>query len=319
MGGRRWLRVTELGAVAVGALLVVIGIGPLSGEAQAQTSSSTVTTTLASGTTTNANGLDPNTSLCQNPAGVTSILGPDPTTPVCQASTPSNPIPSNPYVVVANTTLWGSSSCGFVWGCSHIAGATWVGIASTGSDSSNAPSATLNPFYIYDAEFPLSCPAGASLQGSMAADNAVGVFLNGNFLTATSQSAITSNFSTPTPFGSTSGFQATNTIDFIVNDISPSYTGLDYGVTITDNLAACATPPTTVPPTTVPPTTPTSVPTTTAATVVVPTSAQLAFTGGPSLWVIGAGGALTASGATMLVVGRRRRPSRLAPASERNR
>ena len=70
----------------------------------------------------------------------------------------------------------------------------------------------------------------------MLADNAVGVYLNNNFITAQSVAGggPTSNFRGPaTPFATSSFFKVgTNVLDFIVADTSAPYTAVDFSATI---------------------------------------------------------------------------------------
>ncbi|HYB23929.1 MAG TPA: hypothetical protein VED41_09045, partial [Solirubrobacteraceae bacterium] len=162
-----------------------------------------------------------------NPGG-----GPFPDTgKACEAGTPSHPAamgapgqPAGPY--------HGS-----------IAGASWVSLVASGSDASNPPPR----YYIYDATFDLCANqlAGASISGTMFADNIASAYLNGELIGRQPYAGLVENFNGPPaggwPFGPASGpFRAgVNTLQFVVLDESTAYTGLDFSATVTAPSVEC--------------------------------------------------------------------------------
>jgi hypothetical protein len=228
--GRRALAIgaalVVAGAVAFAVTLPATGAGAATKAGHIATTHSKAATkpaattdtkiTLASGEATNSSsGLDTATSFCQNPTGITSISAATiPVNPTCESG-----LPANPYVVTS--PIWSGT----------ISGAQWDGTSPSGSDSSNNPPA----YYVYDAEFNVCQTNGTSGKGQLLADNAAGVYLNGNYVASQTDSAISSNFNNP-PFAyslpAADLVVGVNTIDFVVNDITPPYTGLDYLVKI---------------------------------------------------------------------------------------
>jgi hypothetical protein len=194
------------------------------------------TITLSSGvpTATTRDGLDASTSFC--------VLGDAPgfstSNTLYSYAGPALPpapsdcltgYPAHPYVTAFYSTV--------------IAGTQWVAPSPTASDSQLPPPANQPVYYVYDAEFQ-ACPtkgaplSAAHLAGSMLADNAAGVYLNGHFIAATPGSLSSShNFTIPTAFAApppAGAFVAgTNVLDFVVEDASQPETGLDYTVTVT--------------------------------------------------------------------------------------
>jgi 6-phosphogluconolactonase (cycloisomerase 2 family) len=113
-------------------------------------------------------------------------------------------------------------------------GASWVGIAASGSDGANpAPR-----YYMYDTEFKLCAnqvAAGPGLEGHMFADDEAGAFLNGEAIGHQSINVGGVNDNGPPvsgwPFaaGPTSHFKTgTNTLQFVVLDEAGPSTGLDF-------------------------------------------------------------------------------------------
>jgi hypothetical protein len=223
---------------AGGVMVMTLVLNPVL-PAKAQTSrprsEQAVTTTmkLASGTGVVVDGRDASTSFCEVTTGVTSIATP-PNMVSCKAGTPTNP-----YVVTNNdgegTIPCFSYTTNLPW-CAKLAGARWESLNSGADDSSDPPPA----FYLYSTNFTLCQTASATLSGSMLADGAAGVFLNGTLLTSMPDTGTSANFVTPTSFGSSTEFAVgTNTITFIVHDTTAPYTGLDYSATVTS--PACET------------------------------------------------------------------------------
>lgn len=126
------------------------------------------------------------------------------------------------------------------WGT--IAGTGWVGLNSSGTDSSNPPP----KYYIYDATFTLceSQVAGTTITGEMYADNEAGAFLNGKSIGFQPLHGSNKNFGAngapATTFTSSASFKAgVNTVQFVVFDETGGATGLDFSATVTS--PACVT------------------------------------------------------------------------------
>jgi len=131
-----------------------------------------------------------------------------------------------------------------------IPGASWVSLDNTGEDSSNlAPK-----YYIYDATFTMPCGnqvAQSAINVNMFADNTAGAFLNGvpiGQLHYGGANIGQENFDQEgtTPHGPPGGFPfgpnvgvaggfipGLNTLQFVVLDESPAFTGLDFSATVT--------------------------------------------------------------------------------------
>lgn len=116
----------------------------------------------------------------------------------------------------------------FVYG-SSLPSAQWVTPFANAEDFSNgAPR-----YYIYDTQFSVKCePSSISLHGEMYADNVVGAFINGHPIGHDHLEETGKNFTAPAaPFGTnaTADFvTGTNTLQFVVLDISESFTALDF-------------------------------------------------------------------------------------------
>ncbi len=200
---------------------------------------------LASGTTTNGLGQDPNTSFCfqpnpaptETPGGIPSTSNPqtiatDPVNPTCSTATG---VPPNPFIVTKSPLPWPGA----------IAGAKWIGARADGGDSVAGTSPP--QWYIYDRHFDVPCASG-SLSGSAYADNAVAVFLNGQLLASQTDTggggADAKNFggnsAPPLAFGAPLT-HTSNVVDFVVRDASAASTGLDYSMTVTPGTTNCCT------------------------------------------------------------------------------
>jgi hypothetical protein len=219
-----------LASATILAGLVGIAIGPAgatgSAPATVTTSPNTVQTVVNSGTTN---------SLCINPSGVTSFSGPQSPSLTSYSNTNGNCDAPAALAGLTNPVVEDPSSTSYYGYGTALPGSNWVGIASDASDSQNSTS--FPAFYIYDAEFTLpDCYTAASVSGSMMADNAVGVYLNNNFLQADANAYSSSNFMTPLAFTTSnpSFFTSpTNVLDFVVDDSSGDATGLDLSATVT--------------------------------------------------------------------------------------
>jgi hypothetical protein len=220
-------------------LLVVAAVATASGVVPAQAAiregtggtPGMTTITLASGIPAyeTSTGLDPNTSFC--------VLGSSPSYSVAGSQTYSYTGPALPPP--ASDCLPGFPAHPSVasFYSSIIPGTQWVSVSPSASDAV-LPPLSQPVFYVYDAEFDLCSTKQASLNGSMLADNAAGVYLNGHFIAATpGLLSSQSNFQVPTSFSAPPppGLFLTghNVIDFVVEDASPPETGLDYSVTVT--------------------------------------------------------------------------------------
>jgi Putative Ig domain len=185
-------------------------------------------------------------SLCVNPVGVSwgDGVSPPVTLPTSPTCAPPASLQGQNTAIVQGPP--GAAACAYT---GKISGASWVGIDPAGqcSDLANPPlrSPYTPRFYVYDTEFTLpACVTSVSIQGSMLADNAAAVYLNGNLIG--NQSSVgggpATNFNgtgpglLPTPFGPEGSFfdlNATNVLDFLVLDHTTPETGLDFGATVT--------------------------------------------------------------------------------------
>ncbi len=121
-----------------------------------------------------------------------------------------------------------------------IAGAQWVSPYVNAEDRENPVSPVAPAYYIYDATFNLPCKSeletGQSIKGEMFADNVVGAFLNGHPIGNDTLAETVKNFVYPAaPFGTTNPADfnlGNNTLQFVVLDTSPPYTGMDFKATV---------------------------------------------------------------------------------------
>ncbi len=227
--------------VRAGTLLLVAAVTALGSlvPAQAQApadppSPGMTTITLSSGLPAyeTSGGLDANTSFC--------VLGNSPSLTVAGSPYFSYTGPAMPPPASACLTGFNAHPDVASYYSTILPGTQWVSLASGASDSQLPPD-NGPVYYVYDAEF-MACPVNqgqmrrASLKGSMLADNGAAVYLNGTHLATTPYPlALQNNFVYPTSFSAPPPMlhAGLNVLDFVVEDASPSYTGLDYTVTVT--------------------------------------------------------------------------------------
>jgi hypothetical protein len=163
-------------------------------------------------------------SYCMNPTPATTSITSDPVTSVTTGQVPHTCAVSGSPALVTDAAVLGQ------WN-PPLSGSKWVGPTAKAASSSSASPATPD-WYVYDAEFSLSCPS-ATLNGSAWADDAVGVFLNGQLLNSGAVGALVGNPSLD--FSATAGFKSgTNIVDFVVEDAG-GVTGLDFSFSVDPN------------------------------------------------------------------------------------
>ncbi len=165
-----------------------------------------------------AGPLDPNTSFCYQPSPAPTSITNDPVNPAC-TPLPVNPVP-NPYIVSPRYPGWGAP----LTAASPPTASQWVGPQANGQDTQEA----VPDWYIYDAEFS-GC---AKISGKVMADNEVGVFLDGTWLNDSSATSPYSFKRPPLTFTGAATSAGNHVIDFVVDDLSGSATGIDYLVKV---------------------------------------------------------------------------------------
>ena len=185
-------------------------------------------------------------SLCINPVGITWGDGTSPPSTLATDFSNANGNCDPPASLShQNTAIAQNGAC--LDYASPLSGTAWVSIDPQGncSDTANSPGTYPGPythkFYIYDTEFVLpACGTNMSISGSMMADNAAAAYLNQNPIGNQSNldGGTSPNFNLPpTPFSSSNQayfeLGTTNYLDFLVQDSTPSETGLDFSVALT--------------------------------------------------------------------------------------
>ncbi len=230
-----------LAAVAMGVAGIWAAMPALSAPARATTLTTPVTVNLVS---------SGSNSLCINPTGVTWGDGTSPPSTLATNFSNANQNCHPPSSLSHQSTAIAQAGTCPAY-ATPLPNSKWVGIDSQGGcdDSANSVGSSYpytHRFYVYDTEFVLpGCATNLSISGSMMADNAAAAYLNPNLIG--NQSNLNGgapwNFDPnlynlqPTLFSSSNqaffNLGATNFLDFLVQDSTPSETGLDFSATLT--------------------------------------------------------------------------------------